>query len=92
MRTLSGIEDTLLHFEIIPRKILPGYDLQRNLLPSLSLCPAVWIQSLWVWKKPKGCTGMLAERRGKLPGAYSIFSDIAIQLLVFTSAAFPDKV
>ena len=35
---------------------------------------------------------MLAEQRGKLPGAYSIFLDIAIQLFVFMNAAFPDKV
>lgn len=35
---------------------------------------------------------MLAEQRGKLPGTYSIFLDIAIQHFVFTNTAFPDKV
>lgn len=35
---------------------------------------------------------MLAEQRGKLPSAYSIFLAMAIQLFVSMNTAFPDKV
>lgn len=86
-----GIEDAFLDFEIILCKILPGMTCRGNSSHNFHSVQQFGFKASRSGKT-KGCTGMLTEQRGKLPSAYSIFLDIAIQLFVFMNAPFSDKV
>lgn len=57
----AGIEDTFLDFEM---QNTPKDDLQKSILPTFSLCPAVWIGSLQVWKKQRAAEQCWQNRGG----------------------------
>lgn len=87
----AGIEDTFLDFEIVLCKILPRMTCRGAFSQHFHSAQQFGLKASR-FGKTKSCTTMLAEQRGKLPSAYSIFLDMVVQLFVSMSTAFPDKV
>lgn len=66
----------------------PRYDLQRNLLPSFSLHPAVWIQSLQVWKN-KGLHRDAGITEGKITRCLQHFPGHCYSAFCFHECCIP---